>query len=343
MKVLFDITHPAHVHLFRHAIGELIEQGHEVLVTSREKDLTIDLLDSYEMDHVNLSKKRNGEFGTVIEWTKREIKLLLVARSFDPDVMVSRFNPAMGHVSTLLGCPCLFFDDTENKPFLLRKCGYPFADRIYTPDSFKISTGANQVSYPSYHELAYLHPNRFTPDPSIKEDAGLDEDERFVILRLVSWDAAHDVNDSGFKDAVDVVSELESTGVTVLITSEDDLPQEIEHCQISVGPHRTHHLMYYADLFIGESATMASESAVLGTPAVFVSSSRRGYTDELEKKYGLVFNYSEDNRHQHGIDKAIDILTMNSDSEWETRRRHLLEDKIDATEYILNKIKEKAM
>ena len=34
--------------------------------------------------------------------------------------------------------------------------------------------------------------------------------------------------------------------------------------------------MYYADLFVGESATMASEYAVLGTPAIFVSTSRRG-------------------------------------------------------------------
>src|SRR6056297_2847304 len=106
-RVLFDINHPAQVHLFRHAITELEEQGHETVVTSREKELTTDLLDAYGIDHRPLSAAGDGTASLVTELATREWRLLGVARSFDPDVIVSRLSPAAAHVSTVIGCPNL--------------------------------------------------------------------------------------------------------------------------------------------------------------------------------------------------------------------------------------------
>jgi len=40
--------------------------------------------------------------------------------------------------------------------------------------------------------------------------------------------------------------------------------------------------MAYCRAFIGESATMASEAAVLGVPAVYAAETGRSYTDEQE-------------------------------------------------------------
>lgn len=162
-----------------------------------------------------------------------------------------------------------------------------------------------------------------------------DRDDKIVILRLVAWEAVHDVGDSGFSDVVDVVRRLESTGAEVVITAEEDIPEEVEYCQSEIPPHKMHGLMYYSDLFIGESATMASESAMLGTPAIFVSSSRRGYTDELEEKYGLVFNFSGENRQERGIRKAMDILTDYDEKKWDKRHENMLEDKIDVTQFMM--------
>ena len=61
--------------------------------------------------------------------------------------------------------------------------------------------------------------------------------------------------------------------------------------QIPCPPEKIHHALYYADLFYGESPTMASEAACLGTPARYIDHKGRGYTDEQERKYGLVFNF----------------------------------------------------
>lgn len=246
-------------------------------------------------------------------------------------------EPGITHVSKLVGARSILFADTERSK-LQKKISVPIADQVYTPEAFQNDLGSHQISYPGYHELAYLHPNRFTPNPAVLDKAGLEENERFVILRSVSWDAVHDVGDSGFENIVDIVSVLEETGVKVIITSEGDLPDTIKNYQLSIDPHQIHHLMFYADLFIGESATMATESAILGTPAIFVSSSTRGYTEELEEKYGLVFNYNCEDRNRLGMNKAIEILNDNDSGKWDSRRQNMLDEKSDMTEYVVSEL-----
>ena len=66
------------------------------------------------------------------------------------------------------------------------------------------------------------------------------------------------------------MSELEKYG-RVLITSESKLPAEFEPYRVKVAPEKMHDLLYYAALYVGEGGTMASESAVLGTKAIHIS------------------------------------------------------------------------
>lgn len=334
MRAIFTIQHPAHVHLFRNAIKELQKDGNEVLTLAREKDINLELLDHYGINFYLLANEPKNTFHMPFVQLKYELGILRNVHRFEPDVLIAMGEPGITHASAVSSAKSIVFTDTEFAT-LQNVLAFPFADRIYTPECYQDNIGEKQVRYPGYHELAYLHPNRFQPDPSILEEAGLDYDDRFAILRLVSWDAAHDIGDSGFENVTDVVEKIESTGAKVLITSQDELPNEIADRQVSVEPHRIHDLMAFADLYIGESATMATESAVLGTPAIFVSSSRRGYTDELESEYGLVFNHSEENRHAEALAQAVEILEED-DVDWNQRRSNLLEDKIDTTKFILD-------
>ncbi|MXV61865.1 DUF354 domain-containing protein [Natronorubrum sp. JWXQ-INN-674] len=337
-RILFSIHHPAHVHFFRNAIKELTDDGNSIAVFARDKDVTVQLLESYSIQHEILSGNFKTTMGLVKESLKYEFNLLRKARDFEPDILVSIGSGALtSYISSLIGATSIAFNDTENAT-LQNRIGYPMVDQIFTPDCYNGDHGTKHVKYAGYHELAYLHPDRFKPDPSVLNMAGLDHDEQFVILRLISWDAIHDVGDSGFKDIVDVVEELEDTGATVRITSEANLPSGVEDRQVSIPPHQIHDLMAFADLYVGESATMAAESSVLGTPAIFVSSSRRGYTDELEAKYGLVFNYSDESRHKDGLNQALKILERDDDENWEKRRQKMLEEKIDTTDFITKTI-----
>lgn len=101
---------------------------------------------------------------------------------------------------------------------------------------------------------------------------------------------------------------MELTGTRVLISAERGVANEFESYEIDIPPEKIHHVLYYSNLFIGESATMATESALLGTPAIFVSSTKRGYTEEIENRYGLIFKFSDNQRQERGLKKAQSVL-----------------------------------
>jgi len=60
------------------------------------------------------------------------------------------------------------------------------------------------------------------------------------------------------------------------------LPDELKKYQIKIAPHRIHDAMAFASLIFGESATMVSEGAILGIPAIYLDNTGRHYTREQE-------------------------------------------------------------
>ena len=60
MRLLIDILHPAHVHVFRNLARELTTRGHEVRFTLREKECARALLDEYGIPYDVLSTQRSG-------------------------------------------------------------------------------------------------------------------------------------------------------------------------------------------------------------------------------------------------------------------------------------------
>jgi uncharacterized protein len=335
MRVFVTIQHPAHVHFFRNAIAELESEGHDVHVFAREKEMAVELLQRYDISHEVLAGTASGLSQLARVQATYEARLLHRAVRLKPDVITAIGGVAAAHVAKLVGARSAVFYDTEHAK-LIQNLAFPFADAVYTPDCYTGSVGPKQVRYPGYHELAYLHPDRFTPDPSVFSNLGLDPEDAFVVLRLIEWGASHDVGQGGFDNVHDAVSQLEATGAEVLITSEGSLPSALESRRATVDPRRMHDLLAYADLFVGEGATMAAESAVLGTPAIYVNTLTMGYTDELDERYGLLFNCQEDDRHARALEKAVEILE--GDDDWQERRKRLLADKIDTTDVILRAV-----
>ncbi|ELZ00874.1 DUF354 domain-containing protein [Natrialba asiatica] len=333
MRVIVTIQHPGHVHFFRNAIDELQADGHEVHVFARESGVAIDLLEAAGIDYEVLAGDANSLPSLAAVQATYEARLLRRARAIDPDVITAIGGVAAAHVATALRTESVVFYDTEHAT-LITSLGYPFADVICTPTCYRDEIGSKQVSYPGYHELAYLHPDRFDPDPSVLELAGVERDEQFAVVRLSSWEASHDVGHGGFDDPHEVVDRLEDAGATVLLTAEGEPPAELASYQLQTPPEKMHDLLAYADVVVGEGATTAAEAAVLGTPSVYVNSLSLGYTAELDSKYGLLFEFSDENRHVEALEKAVSIIEREDDP-WEARRERLLAERVDVTDVIV--------
>lgn len=343
LRIAVDITHPAHFHFFRNPIAEWQARGHDVLILSRDKDLTLTLLEEADLQHHCLSSAARGLAGLAVEMIEHGAKLWRLLGRYEIQVIAAIGGTFMVHAAKLRGIPALVFYDTENA-HLSNRLTYPLAARIYTPRSYHGDLGPKHVRYDGFHELAYLHTNRFAPDPAKLAIEGLSPGERFTFVRLVAWNSHHDVGDYGVKNVYSVIERLGKHG-RVIVSSEAPLPVDMRQYERRGRAMDVHHVLAFASLCFGESATMASESAQLGVPAIFLSTSSRGYTDELEERYQMVFNFNHERALETAALDCAETILMMPDASTVFRARHqrLLSEQIDVAAFVANEVERAAL
>jgi predicted glycosyltransferase len=334
MKILIDIGHPAHVHFFRNPIRLLQQEGHDVLVTSRDKDVAVRLLDEYCIEHTVLSRMgRTGIASLARELLSRNIALYGMVQRYRPKIMAEIGGTFVAHVGTLTGIPSLAFYDTENAK-LQNAITYPFASRVIVPRCYRgWLPRRRHLRYAGYHELSYLHPRYFQPQRNRAIAGGLSPHGDTFLLRTVSWQANHDIGEGGWSTDLlrQVVGFLKERG-KVLISAEGRLPDDMENCRYSGKASDIHHLMAFCRACVGESATMASESAMLGVPALYAAHTGRGYTDEQEQRYQLTFNVRT--QQWKDVRTALEKILSLPSGVWKQRRAAMLRDTIDVAEFV---------
>ncbi len=336
MNVLIDIGHPAHVHLFKNFAAEMITKGHNVLFTCREKEFEIALLKKYGFAFRSLGKKYAASIGKIWGLAEFGFKEYVTGLKFKPDILLSHGSPYAAHAAFLLGKPHISFEDTFNSEQL--RLYLPFTKIVFTSEYEHPLESKKIITYAGYNELAYLHPKRFTPDSSVIQELGVTSTDKYVIIRFISWNASHDRGQGGitFENKIKTVAEF-SKYAKVFISSEAALPDELQKYRVTIDPSRMHDAIAFAGLMYGESSTMAEEAAMLGTPALYLSSIRTYYTDHLERDYQLLRSFGNSEQDQTAaINFASDILQHGEYRiAWKERQQKMLNDKIDVTEMLV--------
>lgn len=339
MKILVGVSHPKHVYMFKNVISKLVENGHQVKIVAVEKDLTTYLLTKHNIPHDVIGINQPTLIKKILVLPKWEYNTLMISNKFKPDVYVGRALPHLAHVSALSGKPFIIFEDTEIAK-LIHKITLPFAKKIVTPLSYKEDLGKKQIRFNGFFDLGYLHSEYFNPDPSVFEDLGLKKGEKYVILRFVSWNASHDIGQSGISSASrkEYILSLEKY-CKVFISSESNLPAEFKRYELKIDPVKFHSVLNYAQLYIGEGGSSATEAAILGTPSIHISTTAKycGVFDDLAK-YNLVYTFDDDHK---ALEKAIEILSNPKSKEtWILNKELMLKEKTDITKFMTMLIEE---
>lgn len=339
MNILIDIGHPAHVHLFRNLYAELKNRGHEVIVTVKNLESAKSLLNIYQIPFIELGSKKDSIGGKLMGQLVFLKELYKISRKHKIDLAIGS-SLTIIHLSKISRVKSFLFDDDDSavEP-LMAKFGHPFADYIVSPDVLAYERKKkHHITYAGYHELAYLHPARFKPDPTVLDELGIGRDEPFFIMRFNAFKAHHDIGVQGLSvENKSKLIELLKTKGKVFITTERGIEPEFEAYKLKVSPEKAHSLLYYATMFIGDSQTMTSESAVLGTPAIRSNSfvGRISYLEEEEHKYQLTYGFLPGQMEQM-FSKIAALLEMpDLQEEWQSRRKRMLEDKIDVTAFFV--------
>jgi predicted glycosyltransferase len=332
---LIEIGHPAHVHYFKNLARVISGKGGTILFTTRDKEMTIGLLQVYEFKYINFGRPFRSKAGKIWGLFWFTLRLFIIAVKFKPDMILNATQYG-AIVAWLLDRPHISLEDTFN--FEQVRLYLSFTSAVLTGNYPHPALGNKEIHYNGYQELLYLHPNRFLADPKIFNHLGILPQEKYVILRFISRNASHDYGHKGIslENKKKLVLEI-SRLARVFISSESELPTDLACYRLTIPQEKIHDAIAFASLLYGESATMASEAAMLGTPAIYIDSTGRFYTQDQEKKYGLVFNYSESEEDQQkAIKKCIMLLkTPNLKEEWKNRTLKMLNDKIDVNAFLV--------
>ena len=293
MNILVQLSHPAHFHLYKNAVKNWQEHGNNVYVLIKTKDILEELLQNSEIPYYNILPiaHRKNKLGILWDMFVRDWKILRFSRKYEIDLLTGS-TPEVAHVSKFQGLYSVNTgeDDMVVVPAFAKATG-PFMQTLLSPivcDNTPLEK--RSVHYPSYHELAYLHPNHFIADKNVVEGYGIDTNKPYFILRFASLNAHHDDGICGINTEIaQRLIDILSPHGQIYITSERELEPQFEPYRIRINPLDMHHVMAFASLYIGDSQTMAAEAGVLGTPFVrfndFVG--RIGYLRELEDVYQL--------------------------------------------------------
>ena len=336
MKILIEINHPAHLHFFRNAIKVFKRKDFEVLFAVRDKDLCKELAQEMQLKNVIFLRKVENLLEKILSFFFSTLYLFQKSLLFKPDIFLGWNSIYSGIISKILRKPFILFEDNEYSwSQLITRV--PFATVVLTNSSFPQKFNKQHIYYNSYEELAYLHPNRFNPKKEIKKKYNIRVDKKLIVLRLIAWNATHDLRHHGlFDDREELVlfiQKLNNLG-DLILSIEGYTPILVQNNRImEVEPGDFLDLLYYADLYVGEGGTVAAEAAMLSTPAIYTSTLLRSYIKELSNHYKLIYTSTskkevlekiEDFLYNERVKKRIKI-------NWEK----MINDKSDLTKYIV--------
>lgn len=331
MAVLIDIGHPAHVHLFKNYIFHLQNTNQRFVVVSRDKEITNQLLEHYKIPYTSISKQAKGLFMMFLELIIRDFRILKLHWKHNFKVAIGT-SVSIGHL-TLLSLGRVksynFNEDDDDLVPLFAKISYPFNTKIIIPNSVEFAKYKHKREiYNSYHELAYLHPNNFTPNEEILKKYGLRKGE-YIIARFSSLEAHHDAGILGISNQLwDKIKEL-LEGLVLIESIEGKRTHQIDIWDM-------HHVLNYAGMLVSDSQTMTMEAANLGVPSVRINSFARqiGVLKELEFDFELTKSFLPNEEQE--ILNYIKDLRVNSFHKSAFLEKHakLLNEKVDFNEWI---------
>jgi predicted glycosyltransferase len=333
---LFEINHPGHAHLFKHSIRYLIDQGCRVDVLAKPGKIIDSILTASGIAYIPQKPRAKSLAGKILKqfaYTSQAIRLQL-KHKYKLGIGVSVTLPAAAVFS---GLNTLVLDDDDKKATpLFAAIAHRFCEALLRPSCLAFEgVKSGTLYHQSLHELAYLHPDVFTPDPRILQKQGLTPGEPFFIVRLSALEAHHDIGKKGInRSMMEQLLEVLKPHGRVIVSSEKQ-GRDYAAEALKIEPCEIHHLMAYARLVVSDGQTMCSEAACLGVPSVRINdfAGKISYLGELEHTWGLTFGFRPSG-FRHSLEKIAEILAT-PEHVFRERQQQLINNKINFNSFLL--------
>ena len=335
--VWIDLDNTPHVPFFIPIIDELKKHGIEVVLTARDMYQTRELLEFFHLDcQVIGSHYGKNKVLKVLSNCVRTALLAPIAATSRPDLAVSHGARAQLLVSKVFGIRTMMLHDYEHST----KTGFIESDWILVPDMIPegaMSKRTNHVlRYPGLKEDVYVP--RFQPDPSIRKELGISENELVVVVRPPATEAHYHNPESDvlFAETMRFLGSIPKVRAVTLPRNsrqgkqlQSDWRKLISDGRMIIpsSPVDGLNLIWHSDLVVSGGGTMNREAAALGVP---VYSIFRG-------KIGAVDRYLAEQGRLTLIEHPEDVRAKINVCRW-ARPSHPSSDSRPALSFIVNSI-----
>jgi uncharacterized protein len=295
-KIWIDLDNSPHVPFFLPIIEGLERKGHRIFLTARDSYQVCELLRLHGLS-CKVVGRHHGKrwiwklWGTAL----RAVQLLPLAIRERPALAVSHGSRAQLLVASSLGIPSVIMFDYE----FAKTTGFLRPEWVFVPDVMP----EERIHQKSDHVLRYhglkedVYVPRFKPDPSVRNQLGVRQDELIVTVRPPATEA-HYHNPEGEEFLAETLRYLlDEPGARVVMLPRNKnqatflrsrWTRAIEEGRIIIPEQALDglNLIWNSDLVISGGGTMNREAAALGVPVFSIFRGHTGAVDRYLVKTG---------------------------------------------------------
>ncbi len=340
MRILFLVYHPVDPYIVFEAAKAIEDKGGKVFFIIIEKEGIIkQIVDAKGFDNKVIASSKKSFLGKISNTIKIIYRVRRLTKKFKPDIVFSPAGPYTSLAFKGSRLPLICWEDTETATFNFKYSNKRIDSLLLIDSFYKELPGDNIIRFNGYKELAYLHPNVFTPDSGVLHDLGLKTTDKIVLMRFSALNAMHDVgleseaiqNDDVILEFIKKIEINFDVKVFISVT-ERDLDHRFDKYKLNIEPANYSHLLAHCTLYLGEGTTTAAEAGVLGVPWIALRDQPLGYLIDQEENYELGFRIAEITPALKKVEELLSNEMLKS--KWETKRDKLINDKIDVSAFI---------
>jgi predicted glycosyltransferase len=295
-KIWIDLDNSPHVPFFIPIIEELQKRSYSIVLTARDCFQVRDLADLFHLNCKLIGHHSGkGKFRKMAGLCFRALQLIPTIVRQKPVLAVSHCSRSQLIASAIWRVPSLVLGDYEfaKGSAFIRPTLHMCPDVI--PNSALQFNSSRTLKYPGIKEDVYV--SRFVPDPGIRSQLGLREQDLVVTIRPPATEAHyHDPqSDELFEEAVEFVRKKAEVKLVALPRNEKQAiylrkrwPELFSNGTMRI-PERIVDglsLIWYSDLVISGGGTMNREAAALGVPVYSIFRGKIGAVDRYLSKTG---------------------------------------------------------
>src|SRR6266478_4293503 len=305
-KIWIDLDNSPHVPFFVPIIEELQKRNYSVVVTARDCFQVRELADFFHLNYKLIGHHSGkGKLRKVAGLCFRALQLIPTILREKPDLAVSHCSRSQLFASTLCKVQSFFLGDYEfATPWVFIYPTWHMRPEVIPERTLPRSPSRN-LKYPGIKEDVYVP--RFVPDPSIRSQLGLQEQDVVVTMRPPAREAHYHnpQSDELFEAAVEFLCKRPELKIVVLPRNEkqamwlrDRWPELFSNGKMRIPEKVVDglNLIWHSDFVISGGGTMNREAASLNVPVYSIFRGKIGAVDQYLSKTGrlvLLHNFED--------------------------------------------------